>query len=148
MKVKIHVFTQIYLLISLFSGFFYEVITLYICLLVHEMGHYIMIKIFKKEIKLLEISPFGGILYLDKCQNDKNYKELLIYLGGPIASLLLYFIFKYLNVNELLLRSSIYILVLNLLPIIPLDGARVLMCIKQYFLSFRKVLYVIVYLSL
>lgn len=147
MKIKIHLITQIYLLLSLFAGFFYEVMTLYICLLVHEFGHYVMIKLFKKDIKLLEISPLGGILHIDKCQNDKNIKELLIYIGGPLASLLLYLTFKYLNVSELLIKSSLYILIFNLLPIIPLDGARILMCLKQYLLPYKKVLYISVYLS-
>lgn len=147
MKIKIHFITQIYLLISLLSGFFYEVLALYFCLFVHELGHLLMIKIFKKEIKLLEISPLGGILHLDKCQNDKNIKELLIYLGGPLASLLLFILFNYLNVSEILKKGSLYVLVLNLLPIIPLDGAKILMCFKQYFLPYRKILYIGVYMS-
>ncbi|QVK16950.1 protease [Mycoplasmatota bacterium] len=148
MKIKVHLITEVYLIICLISGYFYEVMTIYLCLIIHEIGHYIMIKIFKKDILLLEISPLGGILHIDKCQNDKNYKELLIYISGPIASLLLYLLFYYMNVNEILLRSSFYVLILNLLPILPLDGAKIIMSLKQFLLPYRKVLKLVSIMSL
>jgi len=112
------------------------------------MGHFLMIKIFKKDILLLEISPLGGILHIDKCQNDKNYKELLIYMSGPLASLALYLSFRYIEVNDLLLRSAFYVLILNLLPILPLDGAKILMSLKQIVFPYRWVLKMISVVSL
>lgn len=99
-----------------------------------------MIKLLKKKIVLLEISPLGGILHIDKCQNDYNYKEFLIYISGPLASLGLLLSLNYLNANEILRQSALYVLILNLLPIHPLDGAKILMSLKQYIMPFRKVL--------
>ena len=96
MKIRFQFITQIYLILCLVTGYFYEVMALYICLIIHEVGHIIVIKGFKKDIKYLEISPIGGILHIDKCQNDHNYKELLIYMGGPIASSIFYFCTVYL----------------------------------------------------
>ncbi len=147
MKIKIHFITEVYLIICLISGFFYEVMTLYLCLLFHELGHFIMIKIFKKDILLLEISPLGGILHIDKCQNDHNIKELMIYLGGPLASVILYLSFYFIQVNEILLNSAIYVLILNLLPILPLDGAKIIMILNQYVVPYKNVLKGVSFLS-
>ena len=148
MKIKIYLITEFYIIICLLSGYFYEVMSMYLCLIVHEIGHFIMIKLLKKDILLLEISPLGGILHIDKCQNDHNYKEFLIYLSGPLASLLLYIAFYLFQVNEILLRSAFYILILNILPILPLDGGKMIMILQCYFLSFKKVLKVITLLSI
>ncbi len=148
MKIKIQLITEIYLIICLISGYFYEVMTLYLCLIIHELGHLIMIKIFKKDILLLEISPIGGILYIDKCQNDYNFKELLIYLSGPLASFILYVSFIFFHVNVILLNSAFYVLVLNLLPILPLDGAKILMSLTQSVLPLRKLLKIMTVISL
>ncbi|HEY8364399.1 MAG TPA: site-2 protease family protein, partial [Haloplasmataceae bacterium] len=148
MKIKLHLITEIYLLLCLLSGFFYEVSAIYLCLLIHEIGHFIMIKSLKKNIYMLEISPLGGILHIDKCQNDKNYKELLIYLSGPLSSLLLYLVFLYFNVNPLLVRSALYVLIMNSLPILPLDGGKIIMTIKQFIFPYRLVLKLCTFLSL
>ncbi|MDF2700296.1 MAG: Zn-dependent protease [Haloplasmataceae bacterium] len=148
MKVKILLITQVYLLIALLSGYLYEVLTLYFCLIIHELGHVITTLLLKKKIAQLEISPLGGILTIDKCQNDKNYKELLIYCSGPLSSLLLFFVLKTMGANELLINSSLYVLILNLLPILPLDGAKILMSIKQYLMPFRLVLKIVTHISI
>ncbi len=107
-----------------------------------------MIKVLKKNIVLLEISPIGGILHIDKCQNDHNYKEFLIYISGPLASLGLLLFLNYLNVFVILKQSAFYVFILNLLPILPLDGAKILMSLKQYLLPFRKVLKLITAFSI
>jgi stage IV sporulation protein FB len=148
MKIKIHFITQIFLLVCLVSGYFYEVMTMYFCLLFHEIGHYIMIKILKKDITMLEISPLGGILHIDKCQNDFNYKEFLIHFSGPVVSFILYIILNCLDANEILLQSSLYILILNLLPIYPLDGGKILLSLRQYFMPYRKALRFTIFSSL
>lgn len=148
MKIRFQLLTLVYLCLCLFSGLLYQVIILYFCLCIHEIGHVFMIKLLKKKITLLEISPLGGIFTIDGCQNDHNYKELLIYLGGPCFSLLLYGVFKWLDVNEVLIASAHYVLIMNLLPIIPLDGGKILMTIKQYVLPYKLVLKLINILSI
>jgi stage IV sporulation protein FB len=140
MKIKVLFITQVYLLVCLLSGYWYEVMYLYLCLLVHEIGHIVVIKLFRKKISKLEISPLGGILSIEDCQNDFNYKEMLIYLGGPIASLILYIYLLFTSSNDILITSASYILILNLLPILPLDGAKILMSSLQTFLPYKKVI--------
>lgn len=140
MKVRFQLLTLIYLILCLFSGLLYQVLILYLCLCVHELGHLVVIKLFKKKVTLLEISPIGGILYLDGCQNDRNFKELLIYLGGPLISFSLYFLVRFFKLNEVFIASSYYIFLMNLIPIIPLDGGKIIMTLKQYFITYKLVL--------
>jgi stage IV sporulation protein FB len=140
MKIKVLLITQVYLLICLLSGYIYEVMTLYLALLFHELGHIIMIKLFRKKISSLEISPLGGILFIEDCQNDFNYKEFLIYLGGPLFSFIYYLVVINFLDDPLIHRSAIYILVLNLLPIMPLDGSRLLMSWLQSIWPYKWVL--------
>jgi stage IV sporulation protein FB len=126
MKIKIQTITYIYLILILVSGYFYEMTFFYISLLVHECGHLFMILLFHKKINTLEISPIGGILFIEGMENDHNYKEFLIYLGGPLFSAILFLLVNQYSQSELFWNASFYILVLNLIPVLPLDGARLL----------------------
>ena len=124
MAVKIHTMTYFYVILVLLTGYVYELFYFYICLVIHECGHIVFIKLMGKKIDTLEISPIGGILLIDETQNDHNYKSFLIYLGGPLFSLLLFLWVKNTFSNPLFLQASFVILVLNLIPILPLDGGR------------------------
>lgn len=148
MKIKIQTITYIYLFIILASGYIYELYYFYLALVIHELGHIIMILLFKKKIEQLEISPIGGILFINGCQNDRNYKEFLIYLGGPLASGLYYFYVMNQFDNYLLIQSAFYIFILNLIPIYPLDGARLIRIFFQEVIWYKLAMKISMILSI
>ncbi len=111
----------LFLIISLFSGFIKEIILLLFCITIHELGHIIMILIFKHQIKSVEITGIG--CFINVAQNNENViKSLFIYSGGLIFNILSILIFN----NNLIIQFSKLLIFINLIPINPLDGFQII----------------------
>lgn len=123
---KIHPFTVLTTLIILFCGYFNFYLLLMILILIHELGHIILGYIFKFNITKIVILPFGCITYFKTKLNTETYKEFIVTIAGPIfqiiGSIILYIITK----NESIIFLNRIILILNLIPIIPLDGSKII----------------------
>ena len=126
-KIKIHYSLVFLLILSLFTGSFFKILGIIISILIHEFSHYVFLKIFKVNVKNLELSIIGGILEI----NDKNIsliKRLLINSAGVISNLIIILLIKITNIHSLnyLVYYNLFIIIFNLIPIIPLDGFRIL----------------------
>ena len=103
-------------------------------IIIHELGHYTMAKINKVKVKKITIYPFGGITTLDTLINININRELLIAMGGilfqTIYMLIIIILYKYGYIREyiynLYTRYNNSILFFNLLPIVSLDGFKIL----------------------
>ena len=144
--IKIDFFTYIIILLYLISGCFKEVLILYVIIIIHEFGHVFFIKIFKKEIIEIKIYPFGGITKYNSLVNHNIKEELLISIGGILNQLILIIIYSllfYLNIINnysyvLFNRLNISIIIFNLLPIIGLDGEKIIHLIFEMFIPYKK----------
>lgn len=147
-KFKIHYSFLLLLLFSFFLGLIKEMFLIIFVLLIHEIGHLLFIILFKNSISNIIIYPFGGVINYE-LKNDFIYKELLITLGGVLFNLFFYSLFKLLNL-ELLSNINFLFIIVNLIPIHPLDGSRILTLILSinlpYYLS--KIICLIVSLIL
>lgn len=124
---KVYVSISIYFLIMLgwviLTNKVYEFIYCLSALILHELGHIIMIYLLKKEISVFYIIPFGFSCRL-KNQSSIERKDLLkIILVGPVTSFfvsgLAFFCDKKFAVINLLIG------VINFIPIGNLDGGRI-----------------------
>jgi stage IV sporulation protein FB len=117
-------------------------------LLIHEIGHLLFIILFKNSVSNIIIYPFGGVINYE-LKNDFIYKELLITLGGVLFNLLFYLLFKMLKL-ELLANINLVFLTINIIPIQPLDGSRILTLILSINLPYylAKIICFIVSLTL
>lgn len=122
---KIHPLTLLTTSIILLCGYFKHYIIMMLIIFIHEIGHIIAGYIFKFKIIKTVILPFGCITYFKTELNTKTYKEFIVTISGPIfqiiGSIILYIITK----NDLVLFFNKIILILNLIPIIPLDGSKI-----------------------
>lgn len=64
--------------------------------------------------------------------------KILTYLAGPLCNLILAVIFYFAKMNIELVQINFILGVLNMLPIIPLDGGRILKEILKKFLGHKK----------
>ena len=69
------------LFINLFTGFFKEILLIYLIILFHELGHIFFILLFKKKINYIKISIFGIYVKTDSLKNLNKIKKTLINLG-------------------------------------------------------------------
>ena len=154
--IKIDFSTYITFLLYLISGCFKEVLILYSIILFHEFGHLLFIKLFNKNIIEIKIYPFGGITKYNSLVNHSIKEELLISISGIINQLLLIVIYNLLfNLNVinnytyvLFNRLNISLLVFNMLPIIGLDGEKILHLLLEFFIPYIKVNNICIIISL
>ncbi len=99
--------------------------------LIHEMGHGAAAIILKEKIKELTVEPFGARIALGGSMSYSH--ELIIALSGPSASLLLFALLTAAGRAGYGADYSLFLGIINLLPVRTLDGGRGLNCLLSYF---------------
>ena len=145
-KVKIHPLYYITALICILTGTFKSFIIVNFLIFIHEIGHILAGMYYKWSIKCIHIFPFGGMSKFDVIINSPIKEELVVALSGPLFQFLGYFILEGLGAHAYMYHYAL--LLFNLLPIIPLDGSKILSCILYFFLPFKNALKVLFYLSI
>ena len=136
MKTTYHFDLSTYCLIvlSFFCGLYKKIIILYFIILFHELGHLIILRYYHIPVKSVTIYPFGGYIKTESLLNHSIIPSLLIACGGVLYLILLFLIvllfYKYrlisITTYNIFLTSNFYLLVFNLLPLIPLDGSKII----------------------
>ncbi len=122
----IHYTTLLFLAYLIFIDNFIYGVYIYISIIVHEIGHIIFIKYFKRQLYKVELYPIGGIISYKDVHNDFIVKELLINSGGILFNTLLIIVNCITFNNEFIHIFNILMIIVNILPIRPLDGAKIL----------------------
>lgn len=99
----------------------------------------------KLKVKEINIYMFGGITILNEDLNLPIYKEVLFLVMGPLSQILFVLLIKLLYtigyVNALTFDKIIiinkFLLTFNLLPILPLDGGKLVNNILDYFIPYK-----------
>ncbi|AOW20679.1 site-2 protease family protein [Urechidicola croceus] len=124
------------------------VIAVFLCVVLHELGHALTAKRYGIQTKKITLLPIGGIASLDKIPESPKH-EFLVTIAGPlvnlIIALLLYFVIpvEYItnqnfteimhSMDDFTLRNFLFFLfianiglvVFNLIPAFPMDGGRI-----------------------
>ena len=130
-KININIFTYYFLIICFFCGFIKNAIIIFIIVIIHEIGHIMMIKLCCYNIERLNIYPFGGITTINKLINSSTIKDILISISGVVFQYIIVNIviniieFSDNTLNLITLYNKV-IVIFNTLPIIPLDGSKLL----------------------
>ena len=150
MKIDIHPLTIVLaLLLFLCSRFNYFFVIASI-IFIHDLGHLITMKIFKINVSKLIILPFGSLIESNIKYNEKTIIKFLIAISGVIFQFILFFIvnllFKYNLINTISLdifnKYNKFIIIFNLLPIIPLDGSKILEALLESIIPFKIIIYI------
>ena len=143
-KIRVDISTYVIVLLSFLAGYFEYTFLTIIIIIVHEMGHFLTGYFLKLKVKEISLFMFGGVTIFDEDLNLNIFKELLVVVMGPVVQMLFYMIVYYfytkgfVNVNTMKKVSTINLILLefNLLPILPLDGAKILNNILDLILSY------------
>jgi Zn-dependent protease len=114
------------------------VIAVFVCVLLHELGHALVAKRFGVETKDITLYPFGGIAAIVSQPTPKA--ELAIALAGPIVNFAIAgAMYPWIAIPDFaksesldmslparLFFTNLALAIFNLLPALPMDGGRVL----------------------
>lgn len=91
---------------------------------VHEVGHWMLLRLFGAEIRRLRIGILGAVLEAD-CSRLSYGRELAAVLAGPGANLICAWLLSKLgNGMDVAVGAHLVLGAFNLIPLRPLDGGR------------------------
>ncbi|MBQ9024483.1 MAG: hypothetical protein IJ105_04600 [Bacilli bacterium] len=144
-KLHINTYTIILIFLAFLAGLFKEIIIISIIIIIHEFGHFYALNKYSWNVKRIDIFPFGGITKTDDKIDKPLKEELIISIMGPLFQEILFIIilifYKY-NIMDtyfykLFKDYNITMLFFNLMPIIPLDGSKILNILLNKIFNFR-----------
>ena len=125
-------------LIAAITGHFKGFIWFSLIIIIHEFGHILMGIIYGWKIEKVIILPFGALTIFHENLNRKIKEEFWIVVMGPLFQIVFTFLIYYFwGLNDVVYYSLI-ILGCNLLPILPLDGSKILNLFFNKIMSFKR----------
>ncbi|NNE78542.1 MAG: site-2 protease family protein [Pricia sp.] len=131
------------------------ILVLFVCVVLHELGHALTAKKFKIDTQKIILLPIGGVATMEKMP-EKPGQELLVALAGPAVNVVIaillalvvpiksYFNFDAVVLEEVLYRptfqnflfylfiANVMLVLFNLIPAFPMDGGRVLRALLSF----------------
>ncbi|MGG3662225.1 M50 family metallopeptidase [Bacillus gobiensis] len=141
-KLHIHPCLWVVMGICLVTGYIQQFLCLFLIVLIHELGHSIAALFFSWRVKRILLLPFGGLLEAEEHGNRPLKEELVVIAAGPIQHVLLqlaawlFFLLSGINQSQydMFTFYNFSILLINLLPIWPLDGGKLaFILLSKYF---------------
>ena len=146
-KIYFHPIFLITLLIFILIGRFRFIIYFMLLILVHEIGHILISLLFKWKIDKIIILPFGGLTKYNELINRPLIEEFFVSISGVLFQLIFYkFIYNYIDYKYFSIINY-FIIIFNLLPIYPLDGAKILNTFFNKITSFKNSILLTVIIS-
>lgn len=111
---------------------FKYVLVLAAVVLIHELGHFMAMKLFKYKDLSIFFIPLIGALASGEKEEISQKQKVIIALAGPLPGVMIGTILKIAGLktgNDLMARSGdlfIYLNLFNLLPVMPLDGGQII----------------------
>lgn len=126
-----------------------------LALLVHETGHLAALWLFHKAPQKISLTPFGGLMDWPEEGTLSPAQGFVIAFSGPLFSFLgcvlslSLFCRGFFSPEGLLsfFRSSLLLLLFNLLPALPLDGGRMLSALLSPFIPKKSLNRVLLFLG-
>ena len=154
-KIRISPFFIFIMFITLISGLFKDIITLFIIIIIHELGHALFSIMLNWKISKINITICGGYITYDDIIDKPFIEELIIALAGFMFQLIVFlvcYLLLRLNIIDnklyfLINKYNLAIFIFNILPIYPLDGSKIILIILNIYLPYKTALKILNILS-
>lgn len=154
--IKLHPLFLFMFVLSLAVGYWKTFCLMFIIVILHESGHWLAARYCGWKVKEIRLLPFGGELIADARSSSGSTEELFVALAGPAVNGFLIILLVGLKWSDLpgdsiwvyLIQANAAIAIFNLLPILPLDGGKVLQALLSRFVTYARALRWSVHISL
>ncbi len=106
-----------------------------IFIIIHEMSHLTVAILIGAVPKKIIINPFGVSLELYSYEKIDFWGRIFFFSIGPFTNFIIALISFFLKFNDLIIYTNLAILCFNVLPILPLDGGKILKEILNKFIG-------------
>ncbi|HQA07280.1 MAG TPA: site-2 protease family protein [Syntrophomonadaceae bacterium] len=143
-RLKINPLLLLLALVYGWLGLGAEVLLVLAAVLLHELAHLVAARGLRVAVQEVELLPFGGQAKIEDFTGLEPEKETIIALTGPACSLTIaavfYFLTPYLSLAkaEFFITINLLLGLFNLLPVLPLDGGRVLRAQLSRWQGYKK----------
>lgn len=140
----INIFSIPLFIVAMLTGSFASMAIAYAVVTLHELAHFCAARRYRIGVSGFVILPFGVCLRLKESQIDDPVQESIICAAGPASNLgmliLAYLFRSALPVPaewvDFFIYSNLSILLINTVPIVPLDGGRILRALLTHKFGF------------
>ncbi len=141
-RLIIDVFTIPFVIICLKYNSATTLLAYFTALFLHECGHIIGGRITDLRLLSMEIKPFGCLARFDSFDTVPSASEIIVASFGPAMSLVVASFITALNIENIFLKelceASLSIFAINLLPVYPLDGGRIVSALLIRAMPYKK----------
>ncbi|WP_246131897.1 M50 family metallopeptidase [Paenibacillus hemerocallicola] len=145
---RLHPLFSLMMLVSVATGFFVELLTLFVIVLIHELGHVAAAKSFGWNVIRVELLPFGGVAETEDRGRSSAFQEAAVALAGPLQNAwmaLFAVVMSRLGIwdsgwCDYFMTANMMIGLFNLLPVLPLDGGKVMQALMSRWLPYYRTL--------
>lgn len=132
-SIRIHPTFLVVLALYGVLGLAAQALLVFALVLGHELAHLLTAKAYGFKVIGLELFPFGGAAYSDDLFEGRKLEESMMALAGPAFNVALLFAAQTLRWNGFwsgefsddFVRYNLWLAAFNLIPVLPLDGGRV-----------------------
>lgn len=152
-RLKVHPLLLLLGLVYYYLGLGMEVLLVLTAVLLHELAHLLVARGMGVTVQEVELLPFGGQAKIEDFTGLDPEREMMVALAGPACSLMVAGFFYFLtpslagNKAHLFMQINVMMGLFNLLPVLPLDGGRVLRSLLSRRLGYRKATYRVAWLG-
>jgi len=145
---SIHPLLVIVMIASVLTGYWAELAALFAIVLVHELGHVLAAKSYGWRIRSIKLLPFGGVAETEEAGTVPARQEAIVAAAGPLQNVWMAGAAYVLGASggwdsdwaNYIVQANLMIGLFNLLPILPLDGGKLMQVWLSFILPYHQAL--------